>query len=105
MLKKDYGFDKVFNIFDEIDNNCFELHKFNPRNLNMINRKYEIIESLKIVEWKLIDMFSTPSVVRKINNANHKGYVNKKLNEEMNSENTRLNEAILDSFNLKSLER
>ena len=32
------------------------------------------------MEWKLIDMFSTPSVVRKINNANYKSYVNKELN-------------------------
>ena len=39
MLKKDYGFDEVFNIFDEIDNNCHELHKYNPRISNMINRK------------------------------------------------------------------
>ena len=39
MLKKDYGFDEVFNIFDEIDNNCPELRKYNPRISNMINRK------------------------------------------------------------------
>ena len=39
MLKKDYGFDEVFNIFDEIDNNCHELRKYNPRISNMINRK------------------------------------------------------------------
>ena len=30
-----------------------------------------MLEYLKIMEWKLIDVFSTP-VVRKINNANYK---------------------------------
>ena len=44
-----------------------------------------MLNYLKIIEWKLIDMFSTPSVVRKIHNANYKGYVNKKLNEEIES--------------------
>ena len=28
VLKKDYGFDEVFNIFDEIDNNRYELYKY-----------------------------------------------------------------------------
>ena len=42
-----------------------------------------MLEYLKTLEWKLIDMLSTPSVDRKINNANCNGYVNKKLNEEM----------------------
>ena len=57
------------------------------------------------MEWKLTDMFSTPSVVRKINNANYKGYVNEKLNEEIKSGNTCLAEAILASFKLKRLEK
>ena len=39
-----------------------------------------MLEYLKIMEWKLIDMVSTPTVVRKINNVKYKGYVNKKLN-------------------------
>ena len=60
---------------------------------------------LKNMEWKLTDMFSTPSVVRKINNANYKGYVNEKLNEEIKSGNTCLAEAILASFKLKRLEK
>ena len=48
---------KYFNIFDEIDNNGYEIHKYNPRNSNMINRKDEMLEYLKVMEWKLIDMF------------------------------------------------
>ena len=46
----------------------------------MINIKNERLEYLKTMTWKLIGMLSTPTVVRKINNANYKGYVDKKLN-------------------------
>ena len=46
----------------------------------MINRKNERLKYLKTMTWKLIDMLSTPTVVRKINNANYKGYEDKKLN-------------------------
>ena len=64
----------------------------------MINSKNEVLDYLKITEWKLIYMFSTPSVLRKINNANYKDYVTEKLNAEMGRGNTRLAEAILDFF-------
>ena len=50
------------------------------------------------MEWELVNIFSTASVVLKINNVKCKGYENKKLNEEMDSEDPRLTEAILDSF-------
>ena len=56
MLKKDYGLDKIFNIFDEIDDSRYKLHMYNPRTCNMINRKNEMLEYLKIIELKLIDM-------------------------------------------------
>ena len=36
------------------------------------------------MEQKLIDMLSTPTLVGKINNTNHKGFVKKKLNEKIN---------------------
>ena len=55
MLKKDYGLDKIF-IFDEIDDSRYKLHMYNPRTSNMINRKNEMLEYLKIIELKLIDM-------------------------------------------------
>ena len=105
MLKKYYEFDGVFNTFDEIDNNRHELHKYNARTSNMINRKIEMLEHLKIMQWKLMDMFSTSFVVRKIKNANYKGYVNRKLNEEMNNGDKCHAEAIFDSFKFKRLER
>ena len=38
-MKKDCGFYEVFNIFDEIDNNCNKLDGYNPRTLNKINTK------------------------------------------------------------------
>ena len=49
------------------------------------------------MEWELVNIFSTASVVLKMNNAKCKGYVNKKFNEEMDNEDPRLGEAILDS--------
>ena len=64
----------------------------------MICRKNEVLEHLKIMEWELFNISSTASFVLKINNAKCIGYVNKKLNEEMDSEDLRLTEAIFDSF-------
>ena len=69
----------------------------------MTFRKNEMLEYLKIMEWKLVNIFSTHSVFLKISNVNWKGYVNKKLNEEMDSEDTHLNKEILDSFKFKRL--
>ena len=57
------------------------------------------------MEWKLVGMLPTSSVVTEINNSNCKGHVNIKPNEEMNSGDTRNAEANLDSFKLKRLER
>ena len=39
VFKKDYEFDNVFYVFDEIYNNHHELHKYNPRTCNMIIEK------------------------------------------------------------------
>ena len=39
VLKKDYRFNEVFNIFDEIDINRHQFRKYNPRTSNMIYRK------------------------------------------------------------------
>ena len=39
VMKKKCGFCEVFNIFDEIDNNCNKLDGYNPRTLNKINTK------------------------------------------------------------------
>ena len=66
VLEKDYGFDKVFNIFDEIDNS-YKLQIHNPRTSTMINRKNEMLEYLEIIRLRLIDMLYTPSLIKKIN--------------------------------------
>ena len=43
----------------------------------MITKNNEMLEYLKISEWKLIDTSSTASAVeKKLNNASYKGYVN-----------------------------
>ena len=44
VLKKDHGFDKAFNIFDEIDNNRNKLYEYKPKALNNINTKNEMLE-------------------------------------------------------------
>ena len=66
VLEKDYGFDKVFNIFDEIDNS-YKLQIHNPRTSTMINRKNEMLEYLETIRLRLIDMLYTPSHIKKIN--------------------------------------
>ena len=75
--KKEYEYDEAFNIFDEIDNNHHKLSQYSCRNSNMINKKNEMLVYLKITEWKLIDMFTTSSIIRKINDVSYKGYVDK----------------------------
>ena len=71
VLKKDYSFDEVFNIFDEIDINCNNLNEYKLRSTNMIKRKNEMLEYLRIMEDKLIDMFSVSNIARKIDNVNY----------------------------------
>ena len=75
--KKEYEYDEAFNIFDEIDNNHYKLSQYSRRNSNMINKKNEMLVYLKITEWKLIDMFTTSSIIRKINDVSYKGYVDR----------------------------
>ena len=104
MLKKDYGFDKLFNFFDEIYYNRHKIQLYNPTSSNMINRNNEMLEYLKITEWELIDMLSAPSAIRKINNDNCYGQVKKKKKEKMNSCDMRRAKAIIDSFKFKILE-
>ena len=100
-LKNYYGFYGVFEIFDEIDNNLHKVNRYNPRASNMIKRKNEMLEYLRVMEWKLIDIFSTTTCVRKINNANLKVYVHNKLVKELNSRDTRCAEANLFFFFFK----
>ena len=68
VLEKDYRFDKVFNIFDEIDNSCnkLQLQLYDPKTATMIIRKNEMLEYLEIIRSRLIDMLSTPSLIKKI---------------------------------------
>ena len=110
MIKKNYGFYEAFDVSDEtdnkrqqsLDNKCDE---YNPRTVNDINTKNEMLEYLKIMEYKLIDMFPTPTFIRKINNGNYNGYVNKKLNKELDTGDARRAEATCDSFKFKRLEK
>ena len=49
VLKKDYAFDKVSEIFEEIDNNSNKLNEYNPRTSDMINSKNKMLQYLKIM--------------------------------------------------------
>ena len=105
MLKRDYGFDEAFDIFEEMNNNHHKLNGYNPGTSNIINRKNEMLEYLKIIGYLLIDMLSTLTAVRKVDNSNYKGYEHDKLKKESISDNTCHTEAILDCFKFKRLQK
>ena len=63
VLIKEYGFDEAFNIFDEIDNKHNKLSEYNPRTPNKIDTENVMLKYLKIIEGRLIDMFSTLTVL------------------------------------------
>ena len=46
VIEKNYGFDKVFNIFDKIEN---KWNEDKPRSFNQINAKNAVLDYLKIV--------------------------------------------------------
>ena len=50
MLKKEYGFDEVFNVFYKIDNKGNKLNEYNSRTPNKIDTKNVVPEYLKIIE-------------------------------------------------------
>ena len=50
---------KYLTFFHKIDNNHHKINEYNPRAPNMTNRKNEILDYLKIMEWKLFDMLFT----------------------------------------------
>ena len=58
VLKKDYGFDEVFNTFNGIDNKHNKLNEYNSRTPDKIDAKNVMLEYLKFLEDRLIDIFS-----------------------------------------------
>ena len=82
VLKKDYGFDEVFNTFNGIDNKHNKLNEYNSRTPDKIDAKNLTLEYLKFLEDRLIDIFSTSSITRKINNPNNEEFLLDKPNEE-----------------------
>ena len=77
MLKRDCGFDMVFYIFDGINISTVFLI-LNPRTSNKIYPKNIILKYLRIIEDKVTDMLSNPSIIKKINNVNCRDYVHDK---------------------------
>ena len=100
-LKKEYGFDEAFNIFDETDNKPNKLSEYNPRTPDKIGTKSIMLEYLKITEDRLINMISTPGIVRKINNVNHKGYVRGKSKYKIDIHDSHHAEATLNFLKFK----
>ena len=69
--KKDYGFDEAFNIFDKIDHRSKKTYEYKPRSSNEINTNNVMLEYMRIMEDKLIDMFFLLLISsKKIKNAN-----------------------------------
>ena len=58
---------------------------------------------LRILEYKLIDIFSTPSSFKKLNSVGHKGFLRNKLNKIMN-EDLCIVEPIYECSKFKRLE-
>ena len=64
-----------------------------------------MLEYFKIIEDMLIDMFSASIIIRKINKANHKGYVYDKSKYKMENEDPRHAKAILQYLKFKEKEK
>ena len=73
MLRKDFRFNKAFNICDEIHNKRSKLNECKPRSADDINKK-TMPTLLRIIEDRLIGMFSAPSIIKEVNNANQKAF-------------------------------
>ena len=69
VLKKDYGFDETFDIFEELDDKRSKLNEYKRRTSIKINIKNAMLQYLRIMKDKLIDMFTTPRIKNK--NANN----------------------------------
>ena len=61
-----------------------------------------MLVSLKVVKYKLVDISSTPSIVKKVNDINFKGYMDDNLKKLMNKD-PRCVEVIFDSFKLEKM--
>ena len=71
ILKKDYGFDEAFNIFDEIDHRSKKTYEYKPSSSNEINTNNVMLEYMRVMEDTLIDMFFLLLILsKKIKNAN-----------------------------------
>ena len=79
----------------EIDNKRNKIYECDPRSSNKIDTKNEMLEYLKIIGDRLIDMFSIHSFIRKTNNVNYIKFVHDKLKKELNIGDTHPAEAIL----------
>ena len=50
MLKKKYGYNKAFNVFEGIARKSIKLYEYKPKNSDKINTKNEMPEYLKNIK-------------------------------------------------------
>ena len=72
ILQKDYRFGEAFNDFAGTDNKLDKLKKHKTKNFKKTKTKNVMLQYLRIMEDKLFDMCSTPSIIKNVNNANYK---------------------------------
>lgn len=65
MLKKDYGFDEAFNIFDAVDNKYNNFYEYKPKTSNKILTQNVTLQYLRVKKDKLINMISNPAITLK----------------------------------------
>ena len=63
-----------------------------------------MLEYLKIIEDRLIDMFFTLSIIRKIKNVNYKGYVWDKLKYKLENDDLRHAGTVLEFLKVSDRE-
>ena len=88
-------------LLKELLTSAINLISINLGLLIRVIQKNAVLEYLRNMEGKPIDMFACPSIIKNINNANYKGYVHVKFKTKFENEDSCHAEAIFDSFDLK----
>lgn len=73
-----------------------KLNEYNRSTSNMISTKNAMLDYLRIMWDELIDTFSTPRIINKISNVNHKGYVRDTFKKIFENKYFRHTKEILD---------
>lgn len=105
ILKTNYGSNETLDIFEKTDNNCYKHNEYKPRSSNKIDTKNVMLEYLRIIEDKLIDMFFTPSIIKNFNNSKYKNYVHDKLKNKFENGDHLHSKTIHDSCKFQMIQK